>query len=273
MSVGTLTRRIADDRAAGHRPFLVVGTAGTVSTGAVDPLREIRDVCRDARIWFHVDGAYGAPAVIVPGTPADLEAMADADSVAIDPHKWLYAPLEVGCTLVRHPAHLLEAFGYTPSYYHFETDEPSPPPNYFELGPQNSRGLRALKVWMGLRQAGRDGLAQSIADDIRLSHELFALARQHPEIEALSQGLSITTFRYVPPDVDRRADDQRALNALNERLLDALQRSGRAYVSNALVNGRYALRACIVNFRTDRIDLEALIEAVVDIGRQLASAR
>jgi glutamate/tyrosine decarboxylase-like PLP-dependent enzyme len=273
MNVAALRRRIAEDRAAGHRPFLVVGTAGTVSTGAVDPLREIRDVCRHERLWFHVDGAYGAPAVIVPGTPTDLEAMADADSVAIDPHKWLYAPLEVGCTLVRDPSHLHGAFGYTPTYYHFESDEPSPPPNYFELGPQNSRALRALKVWMGLRQAGRDGLAHSIADDMRLSRELFALAKDHPEIEAVSQGLSITTFRYVPPDVDRRADDQSALNALNERLLDALQWSGRAYISNALVNGRYVLRACIVNFRTDRPDLEALIEAVVDIGRGLASAR
>jgi aromatic-L-amino-acid decarboxylase len=273
MNVAVLRRRIAEDRAAGHRPFLVVGTAGTVGTGAVDPLREIRDVCRDERIWFHVDGAYGAPAVIVAGTPTDLEAMADADSVAIDPHKWLYAPLEVGCTLVRNPAHLNDAFGYNPAYYHFETDEPSPPPNYFELGPQNSRALRALKVWMGLRQAGRDGLAQSIADDIRLSRELFELVKDHPELEAASQGLSITTFRYVPPGVDRRGDDQRALNTLNERLLDALQRSGRAYVSNALVNGRYVLRACIVNFRTDRPDLDALIEAVVDIGRELASAR
>ena len=273
MNVAALRRRIAEDRAAGHRPFLVVGTAGTVSTGAVDPLREIRDVCRHERLWFHVDGAYGAPAVIVPGTPTDLEAMADADSVAIDPHKWLYAPLEVGCTLVRDPSHLHGAFGYTPTYYHFESDEPSPPPNYFELGPQNSRALRALKVWMGLRQAGRDGLAHSIADDMRLSRELFALAKDHPEIEAVSQGLSITTFRYVPPDVDRRPDDQSALNVLNERLLDALQWSGRAYVSNALVNGRYVLRACIVNFRTDRPDLEALIEAVVDIGRELASAR
>jgi aromatic-L-amino-acid/L-tryptophan decarboxylase len=272
MSIAALRLRIGEDRAAGHRPFLVVGTAGTVSTGAVDPLREIRDVCRDERIWFHVDGAYGAPAVIVPGTPTDLDAMADADSVAIDPHKWLYAPLEVGCTLVRNPAHLHDAFGYTPDYYHFDTDEPSPPPNYFELGPQNSRGLRALKVWMGLRQAGREGLAESIAADMRLSRELFALAEDHPEIEAVSQGLSITTFRYVPPGVDRRAEDQRALNALNERLLDALQQSGRAYVSNALVNGRYVLRACIVNFRTDRPDLEALIEAVVDIGRHVASA-
>jgi glutamate/tyrosine decarboxylase-like PLP-dependent enzyme len=271
MDVAALRTRISADRAAGHRPFMVVGTAGTVSTGAIDPLREIRDVCREERIWFHVDGAYGAPAVIVPGTPTDLEAMADADSVAIDPHKWLYAPLEVGCTLVRDPTHLHAAFGYTPAYYHFETDEPSPPPNYYELGPQNSRGLRALKVWMGLRQAGREGLAQSIADDMRLSRELFALAKDHPEIEAVTQGLSITTFRYVPQGADRLAEDQRALNALNERLLDRLQRSGRAYVSNALVNGRYVLRACIVNFRTDRPDLEALIEAVVDIGRELAS--
>jgi aromatic-L-amino-acid/L-tryptophan decarboxylase len=273
MNVAELKARVAEDRHAGHRPFFVVGTAGTVSTGAVDPLREILDFCRAERIWFHVDGAYGAPAAIVPGTPTDLEAMADADSVAIDPHKWLYAPLEVGCTLVRDPAHLHGAFGYQPTYYHFDTDEPDPPPNYFELGPQNSRGLRALKVWMGLRQAGREGLVQMIADDMQLAGDLYALAAEHPEIEPVSHALSITTFRYIPPGVDRQADDQRALNVLNERVLDALQRSGRAYVSNAVVNGRYVLRACIVNFRTERPDLEALVEAVVDIGRDLSSAR
>ena len=270
MRTGELASRIAADRAAGYTPFLVVGTAGTVSTGAVDPLAEIAAICRAERLWFHVDGAYGAPAAIVPGAPADLRAMSAADSVAVDPHKWLYAPLEVGCTLVRDPATLRAAFSYHPVYYHFDSHEADPPPNFYELGPQNSRGFRALKVWMGLKSAGRDGYARMIADDIALAQQLFARVEAHPELEAVSCRLSIATFRYVPPGTDRRSPDQSSLDALNSRVLDALQQSGRAYVSNAVVDGRFVLRACIVNFRTDSADLDALVTAVVEIGRTLA---
>jgi aromatic-L-amino-acid decarboxylase len=214
-----------------------------------------------------VDGAYGAPAVISEEAPADLAAMAEADSVAVDPHKWLYAPLEAGCAFVRDRAALEGAFSYHPAYYHFDSGDPNPPPNFYELGPQNSRGFRALKVWLGLRQAGRKGYAQSIGDDIRLARELFERAAAHPELDAVTQHLSITTFRYVPPGADRAAADQRELNALNERILTALQQSGRAYVSNAVVDGRYLLRACIVNFRTTSEDLRLLCDAVVEIGR------
>jgi aromatic-L-amino-acid decarboxylase len=196
--------------------------------------------------------------------------MADADSVAVDPHKWLYAPLEAGCAFVRDPAALKAAFSYHPPYYKFESGEPEPPPNYYELGPQNSRGFRALKVWLGLRQAGRNGYARSIGQDIRLSRELFDLAGAHPELEAVTNSLSITTFRYVPPGMDPAAPDQSALNALNDRILGALQQGGRAYVSNALVGGRFLLRACIVNFRTTSTDLRVLSDAVVDIGRNLS---
>jgi aromatic-L-amino-acid decarboxylase len=270
IDVGAVAARIAADRAAGCQPFLLVGTAGTVSTGAVDPLAGLAALAKAEGLWFHVDGAYGAPAVIAPGTPADLAAMAEADSVAIDPHKWLYAPLEVGCTLVRDPATLAGAFSYHPVYYHFENVGEDVPPNYYELGPQNSRGFRALKVWMGLRQAGRRGYATQIADDIRLAGELYALADGHPELEAATTGLSITTFRYVPPGADRSGDPA-ALNALNERLLERLQQGGRAFVSNAVVGGRFLLRACIVNFRTDRDDLQALVDAVVDLGRELSA--
>jgi aromatic-L-amino-acid/L-tryptophan decarboxylase len=269
MDVAALAAAIAQDRAAGCRPFLVVGTAGTVSTGAVDPLADIARLCRAEGLWFHVDGAYGAPAVLVPDAPADLAAMAEADSVAVDPHKWLYAPLEVGCTLVRDPSSLTGAFSYHPAYYHFENLGADVPPNYYELGPQNSRGFRALKVWTGLRQAGRRGYAGMIADDIRLARELFDLAAAHPELEAVTTSLSITTFRYVPQGVDPLTDPT-AINTLNERLLERLQTSGRAYVSNALVGERFLLRACIVNFRTDRADLEALIAAVVETGRTLS---
>src|SRR4029453_18139867 len=135
---------------------LGVPPGGSVSTGAVDPLRAIAEICRAEDVWLHADGAYGALAAALPDAPPDLHALALADSVAVDPHKWLYAPLEAGCALVRHRGALREAFGYRPPYYHFDKD-PDAPPNFYEHGPQNSRGFRALKVWLGLRPAGREG--------------------------------------------------------------------------------------------------------------------
>jgi glutamate/tyrosine decarboxylase-like PLP-dependent enzyme len=214
-----------------------------------------------------VDGAYGAFAANVPGTPADLAALKDADSVSVDPHKWLYAPLEAGCALVRNPAHLSNAFSYHPSYYHFEEEAT----NYFDLGMQNSRGFRALKVWMALRQAGRDGYIQMIGDDIRLAKHLHARAVAHPELEALSYGLSIATFRYVPPDLRQQAgsaDTEQYLNRLNENILSRIERGGEAFLSNTEIDGKFALRACIVNFRTSLNDVEIVPELVVRIGRE-----
>ena len=274
MCVETLATRIDEDRAAGLHPFMVVGTAGTVSTGAVDPLAAIAAVCRERGLWFHVDGAYGAPAAIVADAPDDLRALKEADSVAVDPHKWLYAPLEAGCTLVRRPETLAAAFSYHPAYYHFDRDGESSAPNYYELGPQNSRGFRALKVWLALRQVGRAGYVRMIGDDIRLGRELFELLSQHPELEAVTQGLSITTFRYVPPGVDRQdRTNTDLLNSINTAVLDRLQRSGRAMLSNAVVEGRFLLRGCIVNFRTTREDLVALRDVVVEIGRDVAAGQ
>jgi glutamate/tyrosine decarboxylase-like PLP-dependent enzyme len=270
MDVAALTTQIATDRASGFTPFLVVGTAGSVSTGAVDPLRHLAAVCKAEGLWFHVDGAYGAPAVVCAGAPDDLRAMDEADSIAVDPHKWLYAPLEAGCALVRDPALLRGAFAYTPAYYHFDSGDAAPPPNYYEYGPQNSRGFRALKVWLALQQVGRRGYEAMIGEDIRLSRVLFDLVAAHPELQAVTQGLSITTFRYVPPGASQEdSADHDRLNALNSRLLDRLQQSGRAYVSNAMVDGRFLLRACIVNFRTSEPDLHELVNAVVEIGRDL----
>ena len=264
MDASALARQIDADRSAGLLPFLVVGTAGTVGTGAVDPLPGIAALCREHGLWFHVDGAYGAPAVLVEGAPADLGAIAHADSIAVDPHKWLYAPLEAGCALVRDPAHLRGAFSYTPAYYHFDSGDSAPPPNYYEHGPQNSRGFRALKVWMTLQQVGRRGYQAMIAEDMRLSRLLFDLCAAHPELEAVTQGLSITTFRYVPAGIDAGTE---TLNQLNQQILDRLLRSGRAFISNAVVDGRFLLRSCIVNFRTSEEDLQALVDAVVEIGR------
>ena len=176
LDVARLEQAVERDRADGHHPFLVVGTAGTVSTGAIDPLPEIAALCRRHGLWFHVDGAYGGFAAGMPGAPTDLAGIGEADSVAVDPHKWLYAPLEAGCVLVRRPSDLTDTFSYHPSYYHFEDAER----NYVDYGLQNSRGFRALKVWLTLRQTGRAGCLEMIADDCRLAERLHRATDAHP---------------------------------------------------------------------------------------------
>jgi len=248
--------------------MMVVGTAGTVGTGAVDPIRELAAICREEKIWLHVDGAYGAPAAVLPDAPSDLHALALADSLAVDPHKWLYAPLEAGCVLVRDPAHLSEAFSWSPSYYRFGTPGDEPPINYLELGLQNSRGFRALKVWLGLRRAGRAGYQRMIADDCRMAAELYRAAEAHPEIDALTLNLSIATFRYRPSDLPAGgAESEEYLNRLNEAVLARLKLGGELFVSNAVLDGRFALRACIVNFRTTLADAASVPDRVARIGR------
>jgi glutamate/tyrosine decarboxylase-like PLP-dependent enzyme len=268
MDVAALERALHTDFAAGDVPCLVVGTAGSVSTGAVDPLHDIAAISRDFGAWFHVDGAYGGFAAAVPDAPDDLRGLRLADSVAVDPHKWLYAPLEAGCALVRDPGHLRAAFAYDPPYYHFDEQAT----NFLDYGPQNSRGFRALKVWLALRQAGAAGYRRMIGDDMRLSRLMAEAVARHPELELTSQALSITTFRYVPVDLRTGVGTpavERELDVLNRALLDCLQREGEAFVSNAVIDGNYVLRACIVNFHTDRTDVEALPEIVARRGRVL----
>jgi len=268
MNVAELGRRIEEDRAAGDVPCLVVGTGGSVSTGAVDPLPAIGALCKAYGAWFHVDGAYGGFAAAVPEAPDDLRGLAAADSVAVDPHKWLYAPLEAGCALVRDADQLRAAFAYHPPYYHFEERAT----NYVDYGPQNSRGFRALKVWLALRQVGAAGYRRMISDDILLSRAMADAVARHPELELATQDLSITTFRYVPADFRNGRGDpkvERHLDAINRQLVDRLQRAGEAFVSNAVIEGVYLLRACIVNFHTDRADVEALPDIVARAGRAI----
>jgi len=266
MDVGALRRQIESDIAAGDIPCLVVGTAGSVSTGAIDPLPQIATVCREFNVWFHVDGAYGGFAACVHGAPTDLRAMSDADSVAVDPHKWLYAPLEAGCALVRNREALRAAFAYHPAYYHFEESAT----NFVDYGLQNSRGFRALKVWLALKQVGAGGYRRMIGDDIRLSQSMAELIGRHPEFQLVTQSLSIATFRYVPADLRSKLLDpgvETHLDALNRELLDRLQRGGETFVSNAVVDGHYLLRACIVNFHTSPEDVQAVPEIIARTGR------
>jgi glutamate/tyrosine decarboxylase-like PLP-dependent enzyme len=267
MSVDALRRQVEVDRRAGCLPFLVVATTGTVSTGAIDPVRELAAYCREQGIWLHVDGAYGAPAACLPESPDDLHALALADSVVIDPHKWLYSPIEAACILTRDPAALRNAFDFRPDYYHFE-DESEAGVDYYQHGMQNTRGFRALKVWLGLRQAGREGYRATIRDDIGLARFLYESAQAHPDFEARTLNLSVATFRYLPADL--RGDGvAEYLNLLNQALLAEVQKSGKAFVSNAIVDGDYLLRACVVNFRTTEADIRAVMETISEIGRLL----
>ena len=268
MDLQALEEQILADRDRGFLPLLVVGNAGTVAVGAIDPLPEIAVICRKHRLWFHVDGAYGAPAAALPEAPAELAGLREADSVALDPHKWLYSPLEAGCALLREPRYLTEAFSFQPDYYNFEHPGNESPLNYHQLGPQNSRGFRALKVWLALRLVGRDGYVRMIGEDIALAQALYQMAETTAELQAFTQNLSITTFRFVPEDFSPGEPAvERYLNDLNREILNFLQAGGEVYLSNAALDGTFVLRACIVNFRTRQPDMKALVEAVIRAGR------
>jgi aromatic-L-amino-acid decarboxylase len=268
MDNGVLESTIKNDLQDGYRPFLVVGTAGDVSTGVVDDLAGIAAICKTYDLWFHIDGAYGIPAAVIPELKPLFEGIQEADSIALDPHKWLYNPLEAGCTLVKNPIHLTDTYSSHPAYYNFSSNEESQAHNYYEYGLQNSRGFRALKVWITLQQVGRTGYAKMIGDDIKLSELFFELANNHSELEAISQNLSITTLRYMPANFTKN-NNEAYLNALNEALLNELQQGGEVFLSNAIVMEKYCLRGCIVNFRTSAKDIEEIIQIIVREGRKM----
>jgi glutamate/tyrosine decarboxylase-like PLP-dependent enzyme len=255
LDVAELEQAITIDQQRGDIPFLVIATAGTVSTGTVDSLKEIGRVCEKHSLWYHIDGAYGGPAAALPELHAMFEGLAMADSIALDPHKWFYCPLEAGCILIKKASALPDTFSYRPPYYHFEDYDEAPGLNFYEYGLQNSRGFRALNVWTGFLQAGKQGMVSMIRHDIEMAHLLYSLISQSEDFEPFQVHLSITTFRYKPKDKDLSLAD---LNALNERLMVAVQNSGKAFLTNCLVHGKFFLRTCIVNFRTTEEDIRSL---------------
>lgn len=269
MNMLILEQTIKEDLKQGHQPFLVVGTAGDVSTGIIDNLEAIATICKTYDLWFHIDGAYGVPAAIIPELKELFIGIKEADSIALDPHKWLYSPLEAGCTLVKNPKHLIDTYSSHPEYYNFSLTEEGGSQNYFEYGLQNSRGFRALKVWLALQQIGSNGYTKLIREDIELSKYLYELAQKHEELEAITQNLSITTLRYIPKGFEKNnKKNETYLNTLNERLLDELQKGGEMFLSNAIIDNNYCLRTCIVNFRTTKKDIEACINIIVKEGRK-----
>jgi glutamate/tyrosine decarboxylase-like PLP-dependent enzyme len=308
MRVDSLRQQIESDLRDGLRPCCVVASAGTVNTGVVDPLDEIATVAKDFDLWFHVDGAYGAPGILDERKKHLFRGLERADSVSLDPHKWLYVPVDAGCLLFRDPRPVKAAFNTEDADYikvHGHIDDEAFA--FWDYGVELSRRFRALKVWLTLSYYGARRIAEAVSDDISLAAYLGELVAAADDFELLAPvELSICCFRYLPPDwgeagTGRCGDGEMRrsvgsssppppvsrsphlpispsprprlslspdeLDRLNERIMGRVQTGGRAYVSNATVGGRFALRACITNFRTTKFDIEETLEAIRDAAR------
>jgi glutamate/tyrosine decarboxylase-like PLP-dependent enzyme len=270
MRTDRLREAIAADRQGGRRPFAVVASAGTVATGAIDPLDDVADLCEDEELWMHVDAAYGGPAVLAEDLRPLFAGIERADSIAFDPHKWLYTPLSGGCVLVRDGRHMADSFGVEPAYTHQDRERTGRGVDLNQVGPQFSRGFWALKVWVSLLAHGRKAFASRITHDAELARHLARRVLERPEFELSAPVvLSICCFRFVPPDLPHRPGREEYLDRLNERVMTEVQLDGRVYYSNAVLSGRFVLRACIVNFRTEAADVEALLDVSAQIGSRL----
>jgi glutamate/tyrosine decarboxylase-like PLP-dependent enzyme len=269
IDVAALERMIAADRAAGVRPLAVVGGAGTVKTGAIDDLAALADLCAREGIWFHVDGAFGAVAALVPEYRRRLAGMDRADSIAFDLHKWMYVPFEAGCVLVREAETHRRAFSVHPDY--LARAERGIAGGEFwpeEYGMQLSRGFRALKVWLSFKEHGLDRYARMVAKNVAQARHLASLVERAPDLELMAPvPLNIVCFRWVGDGT--RSDE--ALDAVNAELLMRLQERGIAAPSNATLRGRYALRVANTNHRTRREDMELLVREVRRIGAEIAA--
>ncbi len=270
LRVDALRRLMAADRSVGVQPLAVVGTAGTTGTGSIDPLSELADVCANEGTWFHVDAAYGGPAVLAPDLRPLLAGIERADSVTLDAHKWLYTPTAAGVVLVRDERQLAESFAVDASYVYEDRERTGRGVNTGYMGPAFSRSFDALKVWATLLAFGRDAVARRIAHDAELARWLGARVAAHPDLElAAPVSLSICCFRYRPRDLPHGEPADAYVDELNQRLLTELQLDGRVFPSNAVVHGRFTLRACIVNVRTEADDLNALLDVTLELGAGL----
>jgi glutamate/tyrosine decarboxylase-like PLP-dependent enzyme len=272
MRVDALAEAVGRDRAAGVRPLAVVATAGTVGTGAIDPIREIADLCDREGLWLHVDAAYGGPAMLADDLRPLFAGIERAHSIAFDPHKWLYTPHSGGCVVVRDLFWLVDSFGVAPAYVHEDKDRTGHGLDLAMFGPQFSRGFPSLKIWLSLLAFGSRAYGARISHDALLARYLGALVEWREDFElACPVGLSITCFRYVPPDLpaEPAAERERYVDRLNERIMTEIQLDGRVLYSNAVIDGRFVLRACVVNFRTEAGDMDAVVEVTAEIGARL----
>jgi aromatic-L-amino-acid decarboxylase len=266
-----LREAIRNDREEGCTPFCIVGAAGTTNTGSIDNLDALADICEQEKLWFHVDGAFGAWAALAHRVRSKVVGFERADSLALDLHKWMYMPYEIGCVLLRNEKEHRKAFSLTPDYLaHGEgrlglTGEDLP--WFSDYGFQLSRGFRALKAWMSLKEHGSRKYARIIQQNIDQAFYLGELVKAAPELELSAPvSLNVVCFRYVAPTMD-----DNALNELNKRLVVELQERGVAVLSGTVIGGKYVLRAANANHRSRREDFDVLVREVIWIGKALTS--
>jgi glutamate/tyrosine decarboxylase-like PLP-dependent enzyme len=266
IDVAALRRAIAADRRDGHRPFCVVGTAGTVNAGAVDDLCALADVCAAEGLWFHVDGAFGALARLVPALCDTVAGIERADSLALDLHKWMYLPFDVACVLVRDARVHQAAFAASASYFGpADRGVLAGGLPFADRGIELTRSFKALKVWMSLKAHGVRTFGRLIEQNVHQARHLAALVHDHPDLQLLAPvPLNVVCFRYAPAGLPSEC-----LDALNQEILVRLQESGVAIPSSTWIRDRFAIRVANVNHRSRHEDFDALVRAVAQIGGEL----
>jgi aromatic-L-amino-acid decarboxylase len=281
--VDALREAIASDILRGHQPVAVIASAGTVGTGVVDPLDAVADVCAEHEVWYHVDGAYGGVAAMVDELRPRFRGIERADSIAVDPHKWLYTPQSGGAVVLRDFGDLSRSFSVNAAYVYEDKELTGRGIDLFPRGPQWSRGFQGLKVWVSLLAHGWDAYRRRIAQDCALARYLHDAASARPDFQTLPDPpeLSIACLRYVPADLAAGAEPghdavgsdpggrESYIDRLNERLMAEIQMHGRVFPSNTVIGGRFWLRACIVNFRTEAADMDALLDVAAELGSKL----
>lgn len=259
-----LRQKIAADRQQGLVPFCIVANAGTTNAGAIDPLNEIADFCAAEGLWMHVDGAYGGSAALSPSGRKALDGLNRADSLSIDPHKWMFQPYEMGCAIVRNQAYLKDTFRVSAEYLKI-MEQSAEQPNFSDYGVQLTRGFRALKLWMSLKAFGVPAFREAIEAGIRMAEETEARLRQNSAWEIITPAcLGIVTFRWT---VEGMAEKD--LDALNAKISSDLIMSGYAMLSPTVMSGKLVLRMCTINPRTTLDDIHGTIRAMEEIAEAL----
>ena len=261
-----LKAAVQADRAEGRQPFMVVGNAGTVNTGAIDDLQALADFCQQEDLWFHVDGAIGGVAGAAPKLKPLFKGMERADSVAVDLHKWMYMPFEIGCALVRDPQLHRNAFAETPDYLEHANRGLAGGSLWFsDYGVQLTRNFRALKAWMMIKEQGVNKYGRMMEQNVAQVQYLQARVDREPQLERIAPvQLNILCFRFNPGGLD-----EEALNVLNKELLIRIHESGVAVPSYTTLHGKYALRVANTNHRTRREDFDLLVDTTLRIGKEI----
>ncbi|MDM8529818.1 pyridoxal-dependent decarboxylase [Anaerolineales bacterium HSG25] len=265
-----LKTAIEADLAAGYRPFFVCGTIGTTSSTAIDPLAAIADLAEQYQLWFHVDGAYGGTTALLPEMRHHFEGAERADSMVVNPHKWMFTPIDLSVLYTRHPATLKQAFSILPEYLRTAEGDAETVKNYMDYGLQLGRRFRALKLWMVIRAFGQEGLAARVREHIRLAQQFAGWVDESADFELLAPTpMSNVCFRACPPSY--QAQGEAALDQLNAQLLDAVNATGQIFISHTKLRGQYSLRLAVGNIRTTNSHVESAWQLLNDTLHQIKS--